>query len=87
MIIKKEKPISFCKICFNPTVTQQPAGTIPALLEVVEVDEKFSNLAKHLLGNVFIATDDAALHNSNDAVRYLEKTGKVCKRKICINRW
>jgi len=60
----------------------QPAGTLPAL-DVVEVDGKYSNLAKHLLGNVFIAEDEAAMENSNGAV-VLEKTGKYVKGKYSL---
>ncbi|MGC4104164.1 chromosome segregation protein SMC [Ferruginibacter sp.] len=60
----------------------QPAGTIPAL-NVVEVDGKYSNLAKHLLGNVFIAENEDALRNSNGAV-VLEKTGKYVKGKYSL---
>ena len=62
--------------------THQPAGTIPAL-SVVEIDSKYSNLAKHLLGNVFIAENEDALQNSNDAV-VLEKTGKYVKGKYSL---
>ncbi len=62
--------------------THQPAGTIPAL-DVVEFDSKFSNLAKHLLGNVFIAENEDALQNSNGAV-VLEKTGKYVKGKYSL---
>jgi chromosome segregation protein len=32
----------------------QPEGTIPAM-DVIEVDEQFRELARNLLGNVFIA--------------------------------
>jgi chromosome segregation protein len=60
----------------------QPEGTIPAL-SVVEIDGKYSNLAKHLLGNVFIAENEDALRNSNDAV-VLEKTGKYVKGKYSL---
>lgn len=60
----------------------QPAGTIPAL-NVVEVDGKYANLAKHLLGNVFIAENEEALRNSNGAV-VLEKTGKYVKGKYSL---
>ena len=60
----------------------QPAGTIPAL-SVVEIDAKYDNLVKHLLGNVFIADDEAALQNS-DGVVVLEKTGKYVKGKYSI---
>ncbi|HOZ77469.1 MAG TPA: chromosome segregation protein SMC [Ferruginibacter sp.] len=60
----------------------QPEGTLPAL-DVVEVDGKYSNLAAHLLGNVFIAEDEAAMENSNGAV-VLEKTGKYVKGKYSL---
>ena len=60
----------------------QPADTIAAM-DVVEVDAKYENLAKHLLGNVFIAENDDALENSNGAV-ILEKTGKYVKGKYAI---
>ncbi len=60
----------------------QPEGTLPAL-DVVEVDSKYSNLAKHLLGNVFIAENEDALQNSNGAV-VLEKTGKYVKGKYSL---
>ncbi|MGB4844137.1 MAG: AAA family ATPase, partial [Ferruginibacter sp.] len=60
----------------------QPAGTIAAL-SVVEIDSKYANLAKHLLGNVFIAENEDALHNSNGAV-VLEKTGKYVKGKYSL---
>jgi chromosome segregation protein len=62
--------------------TTQPMGTIPAL-SVVEVDAKYSHLAKHLLGNVFIADDEEAIKNSNGAI-VLEKTGKYVKGKYSI---
>ena len=62
--------------------THQPEGTIPAL-SVVEIDGKYSELAKHLLGNVFIAENEDALANSNGAV-VLEKTGKYVKGKYSL---
>ncbi len=62
--------------------SHQPEGTIPAL-SVVEIDGKYSNLAKHLLGNVFIAENEEALRNSNGAV-VLEKTGKYVKGKYSL---
>jgi chromosome segregation protein len=61
---------------------QQPQGTIPAL-SVIEIDGKYANLAKHLLGNVFIAENEEALRNSNGAV-VLEKTGKYVKGKYSL---
>jgi len=62
--------------------SQQPNGTIAAL-QVVEIDNRYANLAKHLLGNVFIAENEDALHNSNGAV-ILEKTGKYVKGKFSL---
>ena len=52
-------------------------------MSVVEIDGKYSNLAKHLLGNVFIAENEDALRNSNGAV-VLEKTGKYVKGKYSL---
>ncbi|UAY51006.1 chromosome segregation protein SMC [Ferruginibacter albus] len=62
--------------------THQPDGTIPAL-NVIEIDEKYAQLANHLLGNVFIAENEDALQNSNGAV-VLEKTGKYVKGKYSL---
>jgi len=62
--------------------THQPEGTIPAL-SVVEIDGRYGDLAKHLLGNVFIAENEDALANSNGAV-VLEKTGKYVKGKYSL---
>ena len=57
--------------------THQPADTIPAL-DVIEVDGNFKKLVQQLLGNVFIAENEAALEGSNGAV-ILEKSGKYVK--------
>ncbi len=59
-------------------------GAIPAL-DVIEVDEKYLNLARHLLANVIIAENEEALQNSNGFV-VIEKGGQICKRKIFIDR-
>lgn len=56
--------------------------TIPAM-DVIEVDEKYRNLAVHLLGNVFIAGSEEALANSNGSV-VLEKHGKYVKGKYSL---
>ncbi|MEI7470878.1 MAG: chromosome segregation protein SMC [Chitinophagaceae bacterium] len=80
---KKGKANFFLQDKFTHFEAQhQPAGTIPAL-SVVEIDEKYSNLAKHLLGNVFIAENEEALQNSNGAV-VLEKNGKYVKGKYSL---
>ncbi|HNO99993.1 MAG TPA: chromosome segregation protein SMC [Ferruginibacter sp.] len=60
----------------------QPDGTIPAL-SVVEIDGRYGELAKHLLGNVFIAENEDALRNSNGSV-VLERTGKYVKGRYAL---
>jgi chromosome segregation protein len=57
-------------------------GLIPAM-NVIEVDDTFRRLAEHLLGNVYIAEDEAAMANSNGAV-VLEKSGKYVKGKYSL---
>ncbi|MFY8091451.1 MAG: chromosome segregation protein SMC [Chitinophagaceae bacterium] len=76
---KKGKANFFIKdlVSERSTNYNQPANTIKAL-DVIEVDDAYKSLANHLLGNVFIAENDDALENSNDAV-VLEKTGKYVK--------
>lgn len=61
---------------------QQPADTIKAL-DVIEVDAQYRKLAEHLLGNVFIAQTEAAIHASDNAI-ILEKTGKYVKGKYTL---
>ncbi len=61
----------------------QPQGTIPAL-NVVEVDARYANLARHLLGNVFIAADESALEHANGAT-IIEKSGKYVKGKYSLS--
>jgi chromosome segregation protein len=80
---KKGKANFFLRDKFTGFEEQhQPEGTIPAL-SVVEIDSKYANLAKHLLGNVFIAENEDALLNSNGAV-VLEKNGKYVKGKYSL---
>jgi len=57
-------------------------GLIPAM-NVIEVEERYRQLAEHLLGNVYIAENEGALENSNGAV-VLEKTGKYVKGKYSL---
>ena len=59
-----------------------PSNTIAAL-SVVEIDPKYAALANHLLGNVFIAENEAALE-ANHAGIILEKTGKYVKGKYTL---
>lgn len=64
------------------TPEHQPAGAISAL-SVVEVDERYRDLARYLLGNVFIADSEDALQNSNGFV-VIEKSGKYVKGKYSL---
>ncbi len=57
-------------------------GGISAL-RVIEVDEKYSSLARHLLSNVIIAENEEALQNSNGFV-VIEKSGKYVKGKYSL---
>ncbi len=67
----------------NTSSSNMPSNTISAL-DVVEVDDAFMPLAKHLLGNVFIAMESSALQDESDAV-ILEKTGKMVKGKYALS--
>ncbi|MEO6818693.1 MAG: chromosome segregation protein SMC [Ginsengibacter sp.] len=55
---------------------------LPAL-DLIETDEKYIQLARHLLGNVFIAENADVFHNSNGYV-ILEKSGKFVKEKYSL---
>ena len=80
---KKGKANFFLLDKFDVAAAQhQPEGTIAAL-DVVEIDGQYAKLASHLLGNVFIAETEEAMHNSNGAV-ILEKTGKFVKGKYSL---
>ncbi len=60
----------------------KPANTVAAL-DVIEIDEKYNALAKQLLGNVFIAENEADIDQIGNAI-VLEKTGKFVSRKHSI---
>jgi len=81
---KKGKANFFMLDKLNESIvaTHQPANTIP-VLDVIEVDEQYKKLAEYLLGNVYIAEDEAALINSNGAV-VIEKHGKYVKGKYTL---
>jgi chromosome segregation protein len=59
-----------------------PSNTIAAL-SVIEIDPKYAALANHLLGNVFIAENEAALEAATSGM-ILEKTGKYVKGKYTL---
>ncbi|HJS56188.1 MAG TPA: chromosome segregation protein SMC, partial [Chitinophagaceae bacterium] len=57
-------------------------GVISAL-DVIEVEEKYNSLARHLLSNVIIAENEEVLENSNGFV-VIEKTGRYVKGKYSL---
>jgi chromosome segregation protein len=59
-----------------------PSNTIAAL-SVIEIDPQYAALANHLLGNVFIAENEAALEANSTGI-ILEKTGKYVKGKFTL---
>ncbi|RTL59218.1 MAG: chromosome segregation protein SMC [Sphingobacteriales bacterium] len=66
----------------NSLASLQIPNAIPAL-EVVEIDPKYRNLAKYLLGNVFIANNEEALNTDADTI-IVEKSGKFYKGKYSL---
>ncbi len=80
---KKGKANFFLLDTFNDvSFSHTPPGTFSAL-DVVEVDEKYQDLATYLLGNVFIAENEDALKNSTGAI-LLEKDGRYVKGKYSL---
>ncbi|HEV8270948.1 MAG TPA: chromosome segregation protein SMC [Chitinophagaceae bacterium] len=57
-------------------------GAISAL-DVIETDERYKGLARHLLSNVIIAENEEALQNSNGLV-VIEKSGRYVKGKYSL---
>ncbi|HMK19497.1 MAG TPA: chromosome segregation protein SMC [Chitinophagaceae bacterium] len=57
-------------------------GVLSAL-DVIEVDEKYLGLARHLLANVIIAENEEVLQNSNGFV-VIEKGGRYVKGKYSL---
>jgi len=70
---------------YKQTASEAPQGSVKAL-DVVTVDDQYAELAKHLLGHVYITNDDAdiskvALHNGNVLVG---KSGKMIRGKYTL---
>jgi len=80
---KKGKANFFLLDKLDEAVGNSPSHSLenatPAL-SVVEVEDKYSQLAKHLLGNVFIAEGEEALNSAN-GFTVIEKTGRYVKGK------
>jgi chromosome segregation protein len=69
----------------NHTLHSAPAGTVPAL-DVVTIDEKYKQLGKYLLGNVYIAQSDEVLHNSQpeNGVILIDPKGKMNRGRLTL---
>ncbi len=66
----------------SSVASHRPADTIP-VLDIIEIDDQYSKLAEYLLGNVYIAENEDALKNNNEAV-VIEKHGKYVKGKYTL---
>lgn len=66
----------------NATASSAPSHTISAL-SVIEIDHKYTALAHHLLGNVFIAEKESALTEDVTGI-ILEKNGKFVRGKYTL---
>ena len=82
---KKGKANFFLLNKINATSIVEGASLTGAIsaLSVIEVEEKYKNLAEHLLNNVFIAEGEEALNNSNGYI-VIEKNGKYVKGKYTL---
>lgn len=70
---------------YKTTESEAPEGSVPAL-SVVSVDEQYADLAKRLLGHVYVTRDDAdisqvVLKNGNVLV---SKSGKMIRGKYTL---
>ena len=70
---------------YKQTASEAPQGSVNAL-DVVTVDDQYAELARHLLGHVYITNDEAdistvTLHNGNVLVG---KSGKMIRGKYTL---
>jgi chromosome segregation protein len=70
---------------YKPATSEVPANAVPAL-DVVTVDDQYAELAKHLLGHVYVTNDDAdiaqvELQNGNVLV---SRNGKMIRGKYTL---
>lgn len=84
---KKGKANFFLLDQINSAASAVSAHTLPgaiSALQVIEVEDRYKNLATHLLGNVFVAENEEALANSNGFV-VIEKQGRYVKGKFSLS--
>ena len=70
---------------YKPSDHNIPEGLTPAL-SVVNVDDQYKQLAQHLLGHVYIASNEAALTDTTmmNGNVVVEKSGKMVRGKYSI---
>ena len=71
------------KIVATNASINQPTNSTKAL-DVIEVDAQYKELAAYLLGNVFIAEDDAAFESATADTIVLEKSGKYVQGQYTL---
>lgn len=67
----------------NSELNENADEYLTSALDVVEVEEKYKALARHLLGQVYIAENEEALSRTTSRV-VLEKSGRMVKGKYSI---
>jgi len=68
-------------------LTATPSSSLEgaiAALDVIEVEDRYRNLAAHLLGNVFITDNQDILKNSQGQI-VIEKSGRYVKGKVSLS--
>ncbi len=70
---------------YTPPVTEVPANAIPAL-SLVTVDEQYADLAKRLLGHVYITENSADITSANlhFGTVLVDKSGKMIRGKYTL---
>jgi len=83
---KKGKANFFLLDQINTLATSFPSAMEGAIagVDVIEVDERYKNLANHLLGNVYITDNHDILKNSQGSV-VIEKSGRYVKGKVSLS--
>jgi len=68
----------------HSTALPSPMEGAIAALDVIEVEERYKNLATHLLGNVYITDNHDILKNSQSSI-VIEKSGRYVKGKVSLS--
>ncbi len=70
---------------YKPVTTEAPANAVPAL-SVVTVDEQYAELARHLLGHVYISDNGTAMAGTmlDTGAVLVDKSGKMIRGKYTL---